>query len=129
MPIPKFKQNFRNDKLLHELASRLETACVLDAASSDAPGFTASQFWEQIYCPRTGEYEDFAAFLCKKKRPIVLVTGHAGAGKSTYIAEKLCNPARLAQHLNGEMVSCQGITIDLGDLTVEAQDARSKASD
>lgn len=129
MPILRFRHYFRSDPLLYQLASRIESACALSANTCHLQGIPTSDFWQEVYIRREQEYEEFADFLADSSKRVALISGHAGAGKSTFIAEKLSNPARLANLIAGSPSSCQGITIDLGDLSLEAQKARSKASD
>ncbi|MEM6269318.1 MAG: hypothetical protein AAF998_07760 [Bacteroidota bacterium] len=60
-----------------------------------------NDFWEELYAPRQNERETFQSFLTRTTM-ILLLSGHVGTGKTTFLREKL-----FFSH------TCTGVIIDL----------------
>lgn len=90
-------------EILSEVVDEVFTASVEShlAFHPNNRGLTTRQFYEHLYVRRQDEDHEFQAFL-RGRKTILILTGHMGVGKSTFIREKY-------QH--GD--SCMGITVDL----------------
>ena len=68
-----------------------------------------AEWWDDYYRPRPGEMEKFNVFLLNQESPLCRITGGVGAGKTTFVLEKIFR--------SKERRVCNGFWIDLSSFS------------